>query len=92
LIAKYRTRIRGWLQDRDLSVARWYAHRDSPSWLAWLKEPSGYNWSDAARFYYDEVIKRDATSPQGRAAEREIAGLPASEKDPFRADLLPDTR
>lgn len=90
LITKYRARIRGWHQDRDLAVARWYRARQQPAWLAWLKEPSVYDWDAPARFYYQEVLKRDRSSPQARAAERELAELPPSTRDPFRADLLPD--
>lgn len=90
LVAKYRSRIRSWQQDRDLSVARWYRDRTRPAWLAWLKEPSGYNWDNPARFYYQEVIKRDGASNQARIAARELATLPPSERDPFRADLLPN--
>jgi len=89
LVAKYRSRIRSWQQDRDLSVARWYRDRSRPAWLAWLKEPSGYNWDNPARFYYQEVIRRDGASNQARIAARELAALPPSERDPFRADLLP---
>lgn len=91
LVVKYRTRIRGWHQDRDLSVARWYRGRHRPAWLAWLKEPSDYNWDEAARFYYNEVILRDAASDQARAARRELESLPPSGQAPFRADLLPET-
>lgn len=90
LIAKYRARIRGWHQDRDLAVARWYRARQHPAWLAWLKEPSAYDWDNPARFYYQEVLRRDRSSPQARAAERELADLPPATHDPFRADLLPD--
>lgn len=90
LIAKYRLRIRGWHQDRDLAVARWYRSRQHPVWLAWLKDPSNYNWDTPARFYYQEVLRRDSGTPQARAAERELAELPPAERDPFRADLLPD--
>lgn len=90
LIAKYRARIRGWHQDRDLAVARWYRARQHPTWLAWLKEPSVYDWDTPARFYYQEVMRRDRSSAQARAAERELAELPPANRDPFRADLLPD--
>ncbi len=90
LIAQYRLRIRGWHQDRDLAVARWYRSRQHPVWLAWLKDPSNYNWDNPARFYYQEVFRRDSGTPQARAAERELAELPPAQRDPFRADLLPD--
>ena len=77
LVEAYRARIRSWHQDRDLQVARWYRARHRPSGLAWLKEPSQRDWDDASRFYYREVVRRDSASPQGRAASRELDGLPA---------------
>lgn len=77
LVQAYRTRIRGWHQDRDLQIARWYRGRHRPSGLAWLKEPSDRDWDEATRFYYREVVRRDPASPQGRAARRELEALPA---------------
>jgi hypothetical protein len=82
-VQAYRKRIRVWLQDRDLAVARWYRARGTPRLLTWLKSPPGLlSWEDGARFFYREVIKRDATSPAGRNAERELAEV---------AQVRPDT-
>lgn len=78
IIQGYRRRIRGWLQDRDLSVARWYRNRGEPAALAWLTRPESLRSPlDSARYYYGEAFRRDPTSPQGKAAERELAALPA---------------
>jgi hypothetical protein len=81
LVQAYRARIRSWLQDRDLEVARWYRDRHRPTWLSWLKEPSDHDWDTAARFYYNEVIKRDPASAQARLAHREMASLPPPHED-----------
>lgn len=81
LVQAYRARIRSWLQDRDLYVARWYRARHRPAWLSWLKEPSDKDWDTAARFYYNEVIKRDPSSTQARAATRELAALPPAKEE-----------
>lgn len=76
LVKQYRARIRGWLQDRDLRVARWYRSKQMPNGL--IATPHGLdNWLDGARLYYREAIRRDPTSRQGLVAEREIAALPA---------------
>lgn len=77
LVQAYRARIRAWHQDRDLQVARWYRDREHPRLLAWLKKPVADDWDAAARHFYREVVARDPSSPQGRAAERELAELPA---------------
>jgi hypothetical protein len=77
-VQAYRKRIRAWMQDRDLTVARWYRDRGQPGYLRWLREPAGLiSWSDGARMFYDSVIARDPASPQARDAERERAELPA---------------
>ncbi len=84
LVLAYRQRIRSWRQDRDLSIARWYRARGTPAVLRWASMPPGLlSWDDGARYYFRQVIRRDATSPQGRAAERELALLPDT-----RSDLL----
>jgi hypothetical protein len=78
IVEAYRARIRAWHQDRDLQVARWYADRNITG-LAWLASPKGETerpWFQSARYYYREVIRRDSGSEQGRAAARELAGLP----------------
>jgi hypothetical protein len=85
-VQAYRKRIRVWLQDRDLAVARWYRARGTPWLLTWLKSPPGLlSWEDGARYYYREVIKRDATSPAGRNAERELAEVPQVRPDTLGA-------
>ncbi len=77
-VQAYRRRIRGWKQDRDLAVARWYVERGTPWVLQWLTMPDGLlEWDAGARRFYREVVKRDATSPQGRSAQAELADLPA---------------
>ncbi len=87
VIAAYRKRIRSWQQDRDLAIARWYRNREHPWLLTWLRTPSGLEEPVAgARLYYQQTIRRDPTSDQGRTAERELADLP-----PVPANLLPLT-
>jgi hypothetical protein len=77
-VAAYRKRIGSWLRDRDLSVARWYAERTRPSWLAWLKRPIQLkNPDDGARYYASAVIRRDRTSRQAAAAQALLDNLPA---------------
>lgn len=94
LVQAYRRRIRAWLQERDLAVARWYRNRKRPAFLAWLKEPSFATWEEGARHYYNEVIKRDATSKHGRLAAEEEARLPAPRYDILGENLLdkPDAK
>lgn len=76
-VQAYRKRIRSWMQDRDLTVARWYRDRGLPWILRWIRRPSGLiSWSDGARMFYDSVIARDPASTQARDAERERAELP----------------
>ncbi len=82
VVQAYRKRIRGWLQDRDLSVARWYLDRGTPWLLRWLKKPPLLlSYSDGARYYWKEVIKREPTSPQGRTAESELSDVPQTRPD-----------
>lgn len=86
IVQAYRRRIRIWLQDRDLSVARWYRARGTPWLFRWLKKPPELlSWDDGARYYYREVVKRDATSPAARAAERELAEVPQTRPDTLGA-------
>ncbi|MFM2092283.1 MAG: hypothetical protein RLZZ127_2772 [Planctomycetota bacterium] len=74
----YRARIRGWQQDRDLAIARWYRSRGEPAWLSPLRHPSGLrSWLDGARYYYRETVLRDPGSAQARTAQQELADLPA---------------
>lgn len=81
-VLAYRKRVRGWLQDRDLQVARWYRDRGSRLALRWLTMPAGLqSWQDGARFFYREVMRRDPGSRQGLDAERELAEIPASGRD-----------
>lgn len=76
-VAAYRKRIGSWLRDRDLSVARWYAERSRPRWLAWLKRPLGLDDPDAgARYYATAVVNRDRTSRQAAAAQELLGTLP----------------
>ena len=87
VVAAYRKRIRSWQQDRDLAIARWYRNREHPWILSWLRTPSGLEEPAAgARLYYQQTIRRDPTSEQGRTAEREMAELP-----PVPSTLLPLT-
>jgi hypothetical protein len=86
IVLAYRKRIRAWHQDRDLSIARWYRARGTPAVLRWLKRPPELlSWEDGARYFYREVVKRDATSPQGRAAERELSEVPQVRPDTLGA-------
>ncbi len=76
-VQAYRKRIRLWMQDRDLAVARWYRDRGTPPVLAWLRMPAGLrSWSDGAHTFYDSVVARDPASNQARDAERERSALP----------------
>jgi hypothetical protein len=78
LVAAYRKRIGAWLQDRDLSVARWYAARTRPWYLAWLKRPSELKDPDSgARYYAAAVIRRDRASPQAAQAQQLAESIPA---------------
>ncbi len=78
LVAAYRKRIGGWLQDRDLSVAYWYERRTRPWWLGWLKRPPQLKEPDAgARYYANAVIRRDRTSAQAAKAQELSDRLPA---------------
>jgi len=88
LVQAYRKRIRLWHQARDLEVARWYHHRKSPAFLAWLRDPSPTDYTEAARHYYREVIRRDASSELARIAERALATLPAPRQESFGSELL----
>ena len=86
IVQAYRKRIRVWLQDRDLAVARWYRARGTPWLFQWLKKPPYLlSWQDGSRYFYREVIKRDATSTQGRSAERELAEVPQARPDTLGA-------
>jgi hypothetical protein len=77
LVAAYRKRIGGWLQDRDLSVAIWYSRRTRPAWLAWLKKPTELNDPDSgARYYAAAVVGRDRASPQAARAQQLAEQLP----------------
>lgn len=81
-VQAYRKRIRAWLQDRDLSVARWYYNRGTPWIFIWLiKPPLLLSWDDGARYYWKEVIKREPTSTQGRTAESELSEVPQTRPD-----------
>jgi hypothetical protein len=82
-VEAYRRRIRAWMQDRDLKIARWYYDRHLPL-LAWVMTPPGLeSWADGSRYYYQAVIARDSGSVQGRAAAREVQGVPpAVDRDP----------
>lgn len=76
-VAAYRKRIGAWIQDRDLSVAQWYAARTRPWWLGWLKRPTELkNPDDGARYYARQVIARDRTAPQSGAAQELLDRLP----------------
>lgn len=78
MVAAYRKRIGGWLQDRDLSVAVWYSRRTRPSWLAWLKKPTELNDPDSgARYYAAAVVRRDRASMQAARAQQLAEQLPA---------------
>lgn len=76
-VAAYRRRITSWLQDRDLSVARWYAARTRPWFLAWLKRPPSLLHPDnGARYYAKAVIGRDRAAPQSAQAQALLDRLP----------------
>ncbi len=89
-VRAYRARIRAWHQDRDLAVARWFVARGTPWLFRWLKKPPELlSWDDGARYYFREVIKRDATSPQGRNAERELTSVPQTRPDTLGSSQQP---
>ena len=81
-VEAYRKRIRSWLQDRDLMVARWYAER-VPPFLAFVMRPGEGpdSWNRGARTYFQQVVKRDSGTTQGRAAARELERLPPAPVD-----------
>ena len=80
LVTKYRNRIKAWLQDRDLSVATWYAERTRPSFLTWLKRPTQLTKPDtSSRIYARAVISRDRVSEQARSAEELLQWLPVED-------------
>lgn len=90
-VEAYRRRIRLWLQDRDLDVARWYRDRVIPG-LGWLMSPTGIaddGWLKASRHFYREVIRRDSSSPQARNAARELEELPPPTPDELGRPLTP---
>lgn len=90
-VEAYRKRIRLWLQDRDLDVARWYRDRVIPG-LGWLMSPTGIaddGWLKAARHFYREVIRRDSSSPQARNAARELEQLPPPSAEELGKPLTP---
>ncbi|MEK7413759.1 MAG: hypothetical protein AAB263_10645, partial [Planctomycetota bacterium] len=77
LVTAYRRRITAWLQDRDLSVAAWYADRTRPGFLAWLKRPTQLTKPDtSSRIYARAVIARDRVSDQAKNAEEILQLLP----------------
>lgn len=82
-VQAYRKRIRGWLQDRDLQVARWFRARgEHPALWRWITMPPGLtSWVDGSRLFYGEVVRRDPGSRQGLDAEREAATLPPERRD-----------
>jgi hypothetical protein len=90
-VEAYRKRIRFWLQDRDLDVARWYRDRVIPG-LGWLMSPTGIaddGWLKASRYFYREVVRRDSSSPQARNAARELEELPPPSADELGKPLTP---
>lgn len=77
LVAAYRKRLGSWLQDRDLSVAVWYAGRTRPSWMTWLQRPTWLNDPDqGGRYYARQVIARGRTTRQAAQAEALLQQLP----------------
>jgi hypothetical protein len=46
-------------------------------------------WEDGARYYYQAVIARDSGSAQARAAERELADVPATPQRVVPAPIAP---
>lgn len=87
LVQQYRARLRGWLQERDLQVARWYRDRTRPAVVVWLKDPGDADWDGAARFYYREAIRRDPGNETARIAEREMGELPPPRRSPLEGAL-----
>lgn len=61
VVAKFRSLIRRWHQERDLQIARWYRDKGHVG---------------PARHYYTEVIGKDPTSHPAVAARRERSRLP----------------
>ena len=62
IVRHFRSIIRGWQQDRDLYAADWYF--DHRKW-------------GAAKYYYQEVINRDASSDQGNRATAALQEVPS---------------
>lgn len=73
MVRSYRQQIRRWHQDRDLYAAEWY--RDHREW-------------EASRYYYQWVVRREATSEQGLTAQRALDELPQGEEDAPRMRLI----
>ncbi|MCS6970494.1 MAG: hypothetical protein RMM29_08275 [Planctomycetota bacterium] len=79
-VSRLRRRLTVWQQQRDLTVARWYAARTRPRWLAWLKRPPELADPDAgARYYAAAVIRRDRASRPAAEAEALQQQLPPAE-------------
>lgn len=80
-ITTLRRRLVHWMQQRDLTVARWYAARTRPRWLAWLSRPPELADPDAgARYYAEAVIRRDRASRAAAEAEALLRALPPPEE------------
>ncbi|TVR08805.1 MAG: hypothetical protein EA401_13535 [Planctomycetota bacterium] len=73
VVRTYRRQIRRWHQDRDLYAAEWY--REHREW-------------DASRYYYQWVVRREATSDQGLKAQRALDELPQGDDDAPRMRII----
>jgi hypothetical protein len=61
LVRRLRAVIRRWHQERDLYSAGWYSDKD---------------YNNGARYYLQEVVRRDPESTVGREAARRLAAMP----------------
>lgn len=62
MVRHYRAQIRGWHQERDFYAAEWY--RDHRQW-------------EASRYYYQWVVRRDATTDLGQQSQAALQELPS---------------
>lgn len=74
MIVRYRSLIRRWHQERDMFAASWYREKGKP---------------EGARYYLEEVVKRDPESLVGRRAAQALADMgPVVEEDSAGAEPI----
>jgi hypothetical protein len=76
LVRRARSRVRQYLQERDLYAARWYAAKGAPTTLNRILGLGDPDLLDGARLYYQEVLSRDPASAAAAAAGAELQLIP----------------